>query len=516
MALLLVPTVAVGGQLLLANHGQTPVSPGRDPGTGIAPPSVYLTWGGVTDLATFIQSSAVALPDFAHNREAFVYCGVPVIFAAVLGLGLARSRTASVARLLLLFTASFSIAGFLTLSLYAFPLMSNFRHVAYTSVVTRFFECLVGGFGVQVLIDVARRRSLISSNSITGIPLLVALLLLLFLPVPAVWSKQAASSGEIVISPEGRFVLFSVALGLVSGFAIWLADRVLRRRGAEAIAGVLLVSMGVGAWVLTGKIYERDTWPLSPRLVSFAREAIAAPLHYVAVRGKMDPVAEEFLRSLEGQGARYDTTDSLLCRDTPLTGERCDMIPSPTARLLQVQSESEDAFRLLAMPGQPKAFLVDHLEGLAGFLLKPEPGRILLQVEHRTLKAQRIPNVEVEAKDFSFNHVRFDVSGNYAVPITRRFLVYQDAWHPDWTASAAGHASTIWPANVAFKAVELPPEAGEVTFLFGSAKRKVFAWLNAFTAVAALALETGALLLLSGQRRRAWTRCARPSASGSR
>jgi hypothetical protein len=449
---------------------------------------------------TFIQSSAMAVPYFAYNTEAYLYVGITVFSLALLGMVFGRSRAARLVKWLLLFSATFAVAGFLALALYRFPLMSNFRHIAHTAVVARFFLCLLSGYGAQLLLDSAARNKLISSLGIMRIPLLVALFFCFSLPLPAIWSGPAAAEGRLEVGPGTELVILSLTTGLICGLGIWAAARFLPpRRATVGMPAVMLGTLLVSAGSLTGKIFERETWSVAPQLLSYIREAINTPLGYVPVRGAADPEMEQFLRGLSSQGTRYDTMDSMLSRDAPATGERSDVIPERTHILLKIKRDAPEAYRFFTMQNQPKVFLAEHPEEL-----NPKddlkPGDVPLEIEGHEFVTKRKDVTNIAVKDFSFNRVSFGFpageSGPGAMP--RRFLVYMDSWHPEWSASVRGRPAKIGIANVAFKAVELPHEAGEVSFRFGSGLRHALAVLNAIAASASVVLQVAGLFLVGG------------------
>lgn len=500
VVLLFVFAGAIGCHLLLAENGQTPMSPGRDPTTGLVSPSVYLSYGGVIDLATQVWSESVAWPDFAHNQEAYIYCGVPVMFAAVMGIFLARSRSSRLVKGMLFFTAAFSIAGFLPLLLYYLPLMNNFRHLGYTSVTVRFFLCLAAGFGMQSLLDSIFRKNLSSAPFIARIPLFIAISFVLFLPVPAIWSASAASAGRIEISEAYGFVIFSLVIGLSCGAAIWATARLPdNKMGTRLISIIMLGALILSAGKLTREIYERDAWNLSGPLVDHTRNVLNAPLSYVPARSPAGPDVEEFENALSKRGVVYDVTASMLNYDYPLSGERSDIVPTGTFRLIQLSQSSPDTYRSLTMQGQPKAYLADHPTAVITNQVKPAPGDVYLESDQGPFILKRNDDLTIAVKEFSFNHVTFDIPAQNDTTM-RRFLVYQDAWHPEWMAMAGKKSFKIWPVNIAFKAVEIQPEVSQITFRFGSAQRYVLAWLNALLALAVLPIELASLVFLSRDR----------------
>jgi hypothetical protein len=217
------------------------------------------------------------------------------------------------------------------------------------------------------------------------------------------------------------------------------------------------------------------------------------------------------VRDLTEPRSIYDIIDSMLNRDIPFAGERADVIPTASSRLIKLFETTPDDYRLYTMFGLPKAYLADHPVEIITNQIKiessdevinpsihPEKGNVYIMIEDHAWAMQRQDNPKVSVEQFSFNHVQFDLPASDDVT-TRRFLIYQDAWHPEWTATAGGVALPVWPANIAFKAVEIPPQVSQITFHFGSVQRYVLAWLNALLALAVLPIELTALLLLDSR-----------------
>jgi hypothetical protein len=63
------------------------------------------------------------------------------------------------------------------------------------------------------------------------------------------------------------------------------------------------------------------------------------------------------------------------------------------------------------------------------------------------------------------------------------WLLYADAWHPDWRASVNGEVVPVHQANLAFKAIRVPGGASTVRFWFDRGPLGV--------AIAALGLALG-------------------------
>lgn len=56
-------------------------------------------------------------------------------------------------------------------------------------------------------------------------------------------------------------------------------------------------------------------------------------------------------------------------------------------------------------------------------------------------------------------------------------LFYSDAWHKNWKAYVNGEQTDIYPANLAFKAVEIPKGISHVKFYFAPAGLKIINWI---------------------------------------
>jgi hypothetical protein len=79
----------------------------------------------------------------------------------------------------------------------------------------------------------------------------------------------------------------------------------------------------------------------------------------------------------------------------------------------------------------------------------------------------------------------------------RRLLVLTDTWFPGWVAEVDGSAAPILRANVAFRAVAVPPGRHVVTFRYEPASVRTGAW------VSAAALGAIGILVAAGWIRRA-------------
>jgi hypothetical protein len=82
------------------------------------------------------------------------------------------------------------------------------------------------------------------------------------------------------------------------------------------------------------------------------------------------------------------------------------------------------------------------------------------------------------------------------------WLVYADAFHPSWRATVNGAAASLHPANLAFKALHLPPGASEVRLWFDPPLSGILATTIAVGGAAGAAVMLGWMVaaLLRGVR----------------
>ena len=87
------------------------------------------------------------------------------------------------------------------------------------------------------------------------------------------------------------------------------------------------------------------------------------------------------------------------------------------------------------------------------------------------------PGNSIAIRNFTANHLDADVE---VASEKASYLIYIDDLHPGWQAAVDGNPVTIYPANIAFKAIEIPHGRHQITFRFtgGSAWSAVTIWTN--------------------------------------
>ena len=78
---------------------------------------------------------------------------------------------------------------------------------------------------------------------------------------------------------------------------------------------------------------------------------------------------------------------------------------------------------------------------------------------------ERLAGASIFVQRFTFDtlHLMVDTGST-----TASVLYYSDAWHPKWRATVNGVPTPVMKANLAYKAVTLPPGESRVIFRFGN------------------------------------------------
>ena len=79
----------------------------------------------------------------------------------------------------------------------------------------------------------------------------------------------------------------------------------------------------------------------------------------------------------------------------------------------------------------------------------------------------------VEINRFKFGEVEFHSSSD-----RKEFLVFTDAWHPNWRAYVDGNETKIIETNGVFKGVLLPPGDHTIRFFFDDKPYRPGIWIS--------------------------------------
>jgi hypothetical protein len=147
-------------------------------------------------------------------------------------------------------------------------------------------------------------------------------------------------------------------------------------------------------------------------------------------------------------------------------------------------------FRLVGCGGRAKMQLLSRFEEqplepgmpvspetLASAVLVENPGsgdrRLVRPLSRGYPDAVSLKGQGIAVTHFSANRLRAKVDG---VGPEGAWLVYADSFHPGWRATVDGRPQPVWRANMAFKAVFLPPGARTFGFDFTHPDWQVKTW----------------------------------------
>ncbi len=158
----------------------------------------------------------------------------------------------------------------------------------------------------------------------------------------------------------------------------------------------------------------------------------------------------------------------------------------PTDSLANAFPPNDDALKKLLGGDVPKLRLVRQVQvartaeearSLFAALSDPISTTVLLSDDPRVVDSSepdgREPLGIVEVEKFSWNQVQVHAVVEGKDPA---WLVYADAWHPDWKATVDGRTVPVVRANLGFKAVQIESGMHEVRWRFDPRRRTCVTW----------------------------------------
>ncbi len=129
----------------------------------------------------------------------------------------------------------------------------------------------------------------------------------------------------------------------------------------------------------------------------------------------------------------------------------------------------------------PQAKIVSTAEEAIALLKDPQfpiTQTVLLQNPKSTIKNFSNPQSKIQnlqSEIISYQAERVEISTTLTAP---GWLVLTDTYYPGWQATVDGHLVDIMPANILFRAVELPAGAHTVVFEFKPRSLYIGAWIS--------------------------------------
>jgi len=512
--------VAAGYAYLLlhaADHAVVDV-PNRDPLTGKVDEENFRRYGGTGNLVIVVNTLLFGWPlhlPWGSMVDNSVYLGL----LPLLGLGLALARERS--RLFLALTAAaavlawFSLGGALAGMAYYAPGLSYYRHVALVYGLVKVLLLIASGYGIERLWSLRLPR--------LSHPLLLlfgaAFLIELAATLPALREEAVAHwlqlhwGSHVLIRLAGYLAAIALCrayswplrralvVGLVLDLALYqlVINEIEVPKLASAELG-LLEAVRVEGVPYQAERRDRPVDPSEPGTFTPRNERSQRALDlanrfqpakyvywYVYPFARFDPCRTQYRADIYAVGVRQllalerkealDFGGILGCHAPKLR-------VTSQATLVQSADEARTALVAAVRAGDRSPAVIQLAAGVA----PPPPAPNGPSPAGRVVVTRFSPS-ELEAE------VQVDASGG-------AWLLYADAYYPGWRASVNGRETPISQANLAFKALRVPPGASVVRLWFDPGGSGVLRYAIAgFGAAWALGLLVAAgASLLRGSR----------------
>lgn len=482
--------------------------PGRSP-DGRVTLDQFLSYGDTLDPTRY----ADLLLGISPLRDFTLYFGVAAVPLALLGLALRPGRTTyyvalTLALVFLLSLGYLSIVGMI--AFYAAPPVQFYRYLCASAVHLKIPLLLLAGFGIEGLLRLGPdSRPLI--RRMAGAMGLLALICglcaftyarhrepvvdlprLVQTPVPGLGTSRNFDAPESLGAALGGTGLAALALAVV------LAALARRPRWLPALVAALIA-------VQTGDLLRWRLQLFLQRTAALNDEQYALqkirPLPWIPRRSAESPEprrAAAFAPAFFEDGAAYDVAENYFHRDPPASSQTSPFWMSSLDLLLRAYArqplDTTPVVRPAIWRGVPlrppydkvigqafgklqvfsTAHAVDSDAKMAELMNRSEfRGDVLLIAPPAyggasdgdlKLEAQERLAAGIEVESFHANSMRVKVS----VPADRPggWLLYCDAWHPQWRAWVNGNPAPLSRAFLAYKAVPLQPGMNVVDFQF--------------------------------------------------
>lgn len=483
-------------------------APSRDPITGQVKADTFRSFGGQGNLVIVLNALLFGWPvhlpwgSWADNSA---YLGLLPLAGLAIGVARERSRTflSLVGAALLLGWLSFG--GAFTRFAYYLPGLAYFRHVGLVFGVVKVLLLLAAGYGLERLWAEPPPR--------IRHPLLLALAVVLGIEV--LWAIPALRGA----TPHGWVVVWGTHF-FVRLFVYLLALLACRGRAVATVGLALAAALAFDVATYQVAVFDRI-----PRLGAeegalrraarvraprYASERIDLPADLVAAVAAIEPGPDHDAFALATRKAN---------REAYVYAYQFANVDPCEARL-RADARQEGVARLQALTraglptggaigcGVPKLRLVGSARNaggdaeaqamLAAALRRGETSAVVLQgaAEHSETGAEPLGDPgTVFVTRFTLSDL---VAAVEVAPASGAWLVYADAWHPDWRATVDGAPAEVLEANLAFKAVRVPAGRHEVRFWIDRGVRGL--WLTAAGLLFA-AFAIVSILIVAARRR---------------
>jgi hypothetical protein len=417
-------------------------SPGRDPLTGKVDLTSYLTYGGFVGLEKYVELFSGP----RHTYDFSLFVGKIVVSCALFSLIYFQRLTVNERRSILFtgfgvivvicFTAPDAVP--LAQVLYYLPFMPVVRHVGYFGPIVKIFLVIMAVIGLRAVVRVAR-------------PYMIA----------------AAVVGLSLFNPDAISIWIAILAGIV---LVVLRGRPLAMAMLVfAVAEMSFHAAIIMQWNLTqGQAVHSAETIRSPRVARFAPER-TKPEESARLR--------DYVAQTSPHIVRYGFEAAFLKEDFCYPSARWDVAVKGVAAFSRaIQRGPDDAPETAALYGchGPKlrfarrvVWAGDDAEAIKLLAAKVESksfDEVVLTGSKVDGTVASLDDQGIRVEGFSANRLAVHVDNPTE---ESAWLIYADGAHPWWTASIDGRSTELYRADVAFKAVRVPPGRHLVEFRIG-------------------------------------------------
>lgn len=496
------------------------------------PLNVFLTYGGNMDFRKWQELFLRLSPSLDFT----LYMGFLALPLILFGLFYSRSRIKyplSLTALILLF---FSMGTWVSVFFYhAWPTMKFYRHLGLIAPVIKLFLLFLAGFGFEKLF--IHRETWQGQRKVSYACLLAGCLLLLVSMILVQMGSHSLESSRyfvtylaaqtiqapVIFAPYtvglrlGEASVFALLIGLLF---IFIPLVPFKKYGTIVILVAMLINAGDIYGYYCTEINAR-TFALNKdqyKITAFSRMPYPSRRFISAPNPR-----QSILVSPLGKFHLYVTTNAFLFQDALATRYRTDQRLKPLHGIISAFGKNiltDHAFLKIAGSSADKiqffnqACFAGDDKQLASYLSDSKYlGDVLLVSGTSTkfvpscstqeiLTANVRLNVPYQIKQFTPNVLELSANVRSVKPV---WMMYADVYHRGWKAQVNGKTVTILKADMAYKAIPLPPGKNIIRFTFISPK---VALLERIIAVNALLWLFILLYLMAGiLSRKGFSRC---------
>ncbi len=483
-AVFVVAALAFAGSLSHAIDNSKFVSVDRDSSGGVALPS-FLTYGGnaLSDIwrSLFVPSAFVTEERTNPGRFGMDdYTGIICLLGLPFAVRQLLSRESRALAIAGAAVFALSRGGVLATLIYYFPGMHLYRHVGFVTAVIKLFAVVVAGFGLDALFRKIRDGTLIKDAGYGSLAVMLAgtfFYLDMYVGGP-LWAmvfggfQAATAPGVDVSSSSVTYPVLRALMLAALALVIWASSR----NSAGRNLAVYCVAACLAGDCVLFQLETRSLLHLEPEKISFP----ALKPNFIAERSDRIRVLPEIIPKFQAWEKSHGSDYQITCASpmqwdslTFPTPMRSDWFPSNVLISLQTVEQFHS--------NEVAAIFAPKLRLLTQAVVVPSNEQALTLLQSETGWASKViltapadavptganqlntPAGDVSVEQFSANELSVDVKNTSAGPA---WLVYADAYTPDWHAEVNGKPVTIREAYAAFKAVRVDPGESHVRFYY--------------------------------------------------